>query len=100
MHEFKLKHCDEYPVDHLFDALERYLNYGILPGSFLTACLQNNLSNALGRADHQNREMLFEIVAYIYNYLPSASWGSAVKVTDWCEAVHNARKRESVQEDS
>lgn len=67
--------------------LERYLNNGIMPGGFLTAVLENNLSQAFGRADSYNSANLKDIVAYIYNYVPSSAWGSPAKVSAWVNAI-------------
>ena len=67
------------------DSLKRYVDNRILPGEFLTAVLENNLMEALGRADSWNRQKLFEIVQYVYNDLPSKCWGSADKVKAWVD---------------
>jgi hypothetical protein len=58
------------------------VNDGIMPGGFLTAVLENNLSEAFGRADMHNSRILKEIVGYVYNRLPSKSWGSREKVRE------------------
>jgi hypothetical protein len=86
MEEYKLKPDPYYPIrEDWFGALERYLNQGISPGSFMTAVLENDLANAVGRADHQNLANLSNIVGYIYNHLPLSSWGSPEKVAKWKE---------------
>jgi len=63
--------------------LDLYVNNRIPTGSFLQACLENNLAEAFGRADEFNRENLFEIVQYIYNDMPSCCWGSREIVKAW-----------------
>ncbi len=60
--------------------LYAYMNDGVPCGDFLTACLENNLANAFGRADEQNRDYLMHIVAFIWNELPGNIWGSQQKV--------------------
>lgn len=66
-----------YPIrEDLYGALERYLNHGIMPGSFLTAVLENNLTEAFGRADMCNIANMKNIVGYIYNHMPGNSWGN------------------------
>ena len=65
------------------DGLTRYVENRIHPGDFLRAVLENNLSMAFGRADDENRECMYEIVAYIYTKLPAQSWGSEEKVYRW-----------------
>ena len=52
-------------------------------GSFLTAVLENNLVEAVLRADNVNRLKLREIVGFISDELPSACWGSPTKVDAW-----------------
>jgi hypothetical protein len=59
-------------------------------GDFLRAVLENNLTEAFGRADEYNLRTLHAIVAYVYNELPSPSHGSPEKVRTWqaeCLAV-------------
>lgn len=49
MKEIKLEPDSYYPIrEDLYGALERYLNHGIMPGSFMTAVLENNLMEACG----------------------------------------------------
>lgn len=84
MSEIKLQPDEYYPIrDDLYGALERYLNHGIMPGSFLTAVLENNLMESFGRADMSNSANLKNIVGYIYHHLPSNSWGSREKVSEY-----------------
>jgi hypothetical protein len=54
-----------------------------MPGSFLTAVLENDLAGAVGQADWQNIEVLPAIVAFVYRNLPSPCWGSKDKVEAW-----------------
>ncbi len=65
------------------DSLDRYVNQRIPTGGFLEAVLSNNLREALGRADDENAAALRDIVAYIYNELPGACWGSPERVDAW-----------------
>ena len=84
--KYQLKQCQYYPVSEMIiDSLERYLNNGIMPGGFLTACLENNLREALGRADEFNRATIFNIVHYLHNYIPSSAWGSPDHIEYWLE---------------
>ncbi len=52
-------------------------------GSFVQAVLENNLKEAFGKADENNREALFEIVSYCYNKIPAGCWGSKENVEAW-----------------
>jgi predicted nucleotidyltransferase len=67
------------------ESLNRYVNEKIPTGGFLQACLENNLMQAMGRADEYNRATLFEICQYIYNDIPSVCHGSSLKVAKWLE---------------
>lgn len=79
--EIKLTQDEYYPIrEDLLGALERYLNHGIMPGSFLTAVLENNLCEAFSRADHINEKNMKNIMGYIYNRIPLNAWGSREKV--------------------
>lgn len=58
---------------------------GLQPGGFLTAVLENNLSQAFARADSINRAAMFQIVSFLYNEAPGPCWGSPEKVREWHE---------------
>lgn len=64
-------------------AIARYIEERILPGSFLTAVLKNNLADAVGRADEENSRALHAIVRLMYNHVRGDCWGSQEKVTAW-----------------
>lgn len=90
----KLEQDEYYPVNpNIIESLERYLNYGIMPGSFVTAVLENNLCEAFGRADMFNAANLKNIVGYVYNNIPSSSWGSPQKVQEWQSKFREASKQ-------
>lgn len=67
-------------------SLQRYVEHGIPTGGFLRAVLENNLTEAFGRADIENREAMFEIVHHVYNNLPYGCHGSAEIVDAWLAA--------------
>jgi len=52
-------------------------------GSFLRACLENDLREACARADDINRYELHAIVTFLNNFCPSTAWGSPAIVTAW-----------------
>ena len=64
-------------------AISRYIELGIAPGDFLSAVICNNLSEAVGRADDENIELLPQYVAYFYNEAPEECWGSQEKMQAW-----------------
>lgn len=70
---------------HTLEALIRYRDHGLPPGSFLTAFLSNNLMEALGRADIENLQNFAAIGYFIYNAIPERSHGSMSKVATWIE---------------
>ena len=70
---------------HTKAALDRYVNDRILPGGFLIAVLSNDLVGAVGKADKENLAALPEIVRYIYNEIPSSSWGTRDIIWKWVE---------------
>jgi hypothetical protein len=52
-------------------------------GSFVTAVLENNLMEAIGRADENSQAALFEIVRYVRWEIPSNCHGSVEAVRAW-----------------
>ena len=71
------------------DALDAWGREAFPVGGFLTAVLENNLSEALGRADEYNLKTIFHIVSYVYNELPSHCWGSPKNVSQWQRRFKN-----------
>lgn len=69
--------------DSVYESLVRYVEKGVPTGGFLYAVLSNNLKESLSRADSVNRGLLYEIVNFCYNEIPSSCWGSEQKVNDW-----------------
>jgi hypothetical protein len=65
------------------DGLERYLQHRLAPGHFLTAVLENNLQEAVGRGDAESLWLLRPLVLFLYNDCPGNSWGSKERVTEW-----------------
>lgn len=55
-------------------------------GGFLEAVLSNDLFDACGRADAQNKAALTDIVSYVWNELPGHCWGSREKYAAWIAA--------------
>ena len=70
------------------DALARYVDHGLRPGSFLSAVINNDLREAIIRADQWNRPVIHDIVHLLFNHAPSRSWGYAGAVEDWVKIVH------------
>ena len=76
-------------------AIDLYVRTGADPGDFLQAVLSNDLRESIGRADESNCYNLPHIVAYCYNNIPTASWGSATNMRLWIE--RKRLERESLE---
>lgn len=73
------------PVDYMRGGVERYVEKGVPPGSFLVALFSNDLKETFFRADDENGARLCEWVRFAYNYLPHHAWGSPDAVEAWIE---------------
>lgn len=71
----------------LRDGLREYLAARRPTGSFLRACLENDLTNAINRADARSQVYLLEIVMFLQNVACSQAWGSASAVRAWLDAT-------------
>lgn len=66
--------------------LRRYFDEGIMPGSFLSSILTNDLKEACRCADDFNRHLLFETVGWLYWEVPAGTWGSVEACRRYCHA--------------
>jgi hypothetical protein len=64
-------------------AIDNYLMFGLSPGGFTRALLANDLSGAVGSADHWNQENLVTVVKAVHRWMPSIAWGNYEIVDDW-----------------
>ena len=71
------------PVSNLAGGMQRYIEYGITPGHFLTAILCNDFMEAAQRADDTNRRCLFDWAAWLYNHAPPTCFGSKERFAAW-----------------
>jgi hypothetical protein len=86
---------DFYIPAHMMEGLDRYIKYGIEPGSFLLSVLKaQSLIDVMGNADDENLHNLPAYGAYLYNKMPSAAWGSEEKVYAWMAKKQSAMKEE------
>jgi hypothetical protein len=69
--------------EYMHGGVERYIEHGIPPGSFLTAVLCNDLKGAFMSADTQNSANLRNLVEFIYWDMPAGAQGSLKKVEAW-----------------
>ena len=72
--------------DYMQGGVRRWIEDGIAPGHFLTAVLCNDLKEACGRADDENRVRLHDYVSFFYSYAPTGCWGSPDRFNDWMKA--------------
>ena len=70
--------------DHIADALVMYIDHGAKPGSFTTACIDND---ALGASHHAGAGITLDtikgVTGFLYNYAPQNCWGSREKRLVW-----------------
>jgi len=60
--------------EHISDGVQRYIEQGVIPESFLQAVIQNNLRESFARADKINIARMFDIVSFFYNEAPFNCW--------------------------
>ena len=99
--EIELTLIREGVPDHDHESLIQYVLRGRPVGDFLQAVLENNLTESFGRADDTNRRCLFEICAWLYNWMPSNAWGSPAKYSAWItKGGTDGRRAHTEQEDT
>lgn len=69
--------------DDIKESIDRYVKHGIPTGDFLRACIENNLSEAVARADEYCLPMIPAIVGYLYNEVDRRCWGHANACGEW-----------------
>lgn len=75
----------------LHEGLLMFCLEGVPTGSFLEAVIDNDLAEACGRADENNRYRLFDIVAFLHNYAPTGSWHYEGAMSRWCSLHQQER---------
>jgi len=74
----------EYGIpDYMHGGIIRFYENGIPPGDFLTAVIDNDLKEAVNRADSTNVDALKAYVMWFYNQAPGGSWGFAGATEKW-----------------
>jgi len=74
-----------YIPTRMMPGIERYINKGIPAGDFLMAVFENNLTEAMGRADEENFANLPAYAVYLRWEAPNGCWGSKEKINAWVE---------------
>lgn len=85
---------DFYIPERMMEGVLLYVEKGVVPGDFLVAVIQNNLKEAVGRADTENMRNLPAFVGYFYNETPLACWGSKEKMEAWVAQFRKEREEE------
>lgn len=75
--------------ERLIESLRAYVEGRIRPGKFLCAVLENNLGEAIGRADDDSMERLKDIYGVVYNHIPLRAWGSKAAMERWLQRREN-----------
>ncbi len=71
--------------ERMHDGLRNWILYGREPGGFLCAVFRNDLMDAIGRADDENKVKLWRYAQYLYNYAPAGAWGSEEAFETWAK---------------
>lgn len=77
-----------------YEAIKDYVEKGWEPGGFVRACLENNLMEAVGRADGHNIRALHGVVKMLYNDVPQRIWGSPEAVNAHLGAMREHKIKE------
>lgn len=64
-------------------AITNWVIDAIPPGDFLTAIIQNNLTEAVCRADDHNIKIIKQYVMWFINRADLKCWGSIEKFANW-----------------
>ena len=71
--------------EHMQAGARLWIEQGIYPGGFMLAVMENDLVEAVGRADETNRERLPDFVSFFYNEAPRACWRTRENIEAWAE---------------
>ena len=77
---------EDYYLDapvHILDSINRFVEHGLEPGSFVKAVLSNDLVGAFNAADTASLRGLQDILRYCRWKIPGTCWGSPEKVKNW-----------------
>jgi hypothetical protein len=69
--------------ENIVAGLLNYRDFRLPTGGFLRAVLSNDLRTAVALGDPQSLTHLRDVIAWLYDAMPSVAWGSASAVNDW-----------------
>lgn len=70
---------------HMRDGIKLYILHGVPPGGFLSALLSNDFMGATGKADAENAASLIGWARFLYNHVPTGSYGSPDAFSRWLD---------------
>ena len=70
---------------YMQDSIINYYENGLYPGGFLSAVINNDLQESIGRADNTNIHCIKNYIMWFYNHAPNGTWGYQTAVEDWIE---------------
>jgi len=68
---------------YMKDGVRLYVFEGLRPGGFMSALLENNLSESYCRADENNIRCIENWVKFLRWNIPGGCWGSREVVSEW-----------------
>ena len=71
--------------EHIRMGMRRYIEEGIIPGSFLQAVIQDKLVESFAMADETNIARMFDIACFMYHECPRVCRGSEEVMKEWHE---------------
>lgn len=75
-----------YIPERMMESIEAYVEEGRPVGNFLSAVICNDLKLACMYADDENLQNIPAFIAYLYNEVPGACWGSKELMKEWLES--------------
>ena len=88
-HPVKYENC---PVPRMAASVEKYIEHGVSGGGFMTALFSGDLFGAFSHADEENLRALKKWCQFLYNDLPSGSWGSPSICSEWMKTQQSDNK--------
>lgn len=79
--------------EHIRESVLAYVNDGREPGGFLRAVMENDLVEAIRRADETNLALIPHIVAWMMTSIPAHAWGSRQNVERHLARKERARAK-------
>lgn len=79
------------------DAIRRHVEEGDVTGDFVRSLLENDLAQAVARADEQSFGALRGLVNWLHWCVPARCHGSAEKVSAWKREVRERREKEAAE---